>query len=93
MPRAIHYNDDTYIGTVQRGDIIEISTTDNILGTVFYTLEQTKTKRPTFVRQDINYLQCHASTLTRGTPGHIMRSVYPDKQGYPILKSGTHITT
>lgn len=92
-PRAIYYNDDTYIGTVQRGEVIEVSTTDKNLGTVFYSLSQQKSDRVEFTRQTNNCLQCHASTLTRGIPGHVVRSVFPDSEGFPILKAGTHITT
>ena len=92
-PRAIYYNDEVYIGTVPRGDVLEVSTTDPELGTVFYALPQNKNEAPRFLRQNNNCLQCHASTLTRGIPGHMVRSVFPDKDGYPILKAGTHVTT
>jgi hypothetical protein len=92
-PRAIYYNDDVYIGTVQYGDVLEVSAADPKLGAVFYTLSQRKDERPEFVRQHNNCLQCHASTLTRGLPGHVVRSVYPDKEGFPILRAGTEVTT
>jgi hypothetical protein len=92
-PRAIYFNDDVYIGSVQHGDVIEVSTADPNLGTVFYTLSQQKKSNPRFVRQDHNCLQCHGSTLTRGIPGHVMRSLYVDEKGFPILKAGTHLTT
>ena len=91
-PRAIYFNDDSYIGTAQRGDVIEVSTTDPQLGTVFYTLSQRKSDPVEFIRQTNNCLQCHASTLTRGIPGHVVRSVYPDENGYPILKAGTQLS-
>jgi len=92
-PRAIYFNDDVYIGTVQNGDVIEVSAADPNLGTVFYTLPQHKSERPEFTRQGHNCLQCHASTLTRGVPGHLVRSVYTDSEGFPILKVGSHLTT
>jgi hypothetical protein len=92
-PRAIYFNDDVYIGTVQNGDVIEVSAADPNLGTVFYTLPQYKSDRPEFARQSHNCLQCHASTLTRGVPGHLVRSVYTDAEGFPILKVGSHLTT
>ena len=92
-PRAIYFNDEVYIGTVQRGDVLEVSASDPDLGTVFYVLSQEKSERPEFLRQNNNCLQCHASTLTRGVPGHVVRSVFPDKEGFPILKAGTHVTT
>jgi hypothetical protein len=92
-PRAIYFNDDVYLGSVQHGDVIEISAADQNLGTVFYTLSQKKTPKPRFIRQDHNCLQCHGSTLTRGIPGHVIRSLYVDEKGFPILKAGTKLTT
>ncbi len=92
-PRAIYFNDDIYIGTVPGGDVIELSAADPKLGTVFYTLDQHIDERPELVRQSHNCLQCHASTLTRGVPGHLVRSVYTDAEGFPILKVGSHLTT
>jgi hypothetical protein len=92
-PRAIYYNDEVYVGTVQHGDVLEVSVADEQLGTVFYTLPQRKTEHPRFVRQSDSCLQCHASSLTRGVPGHLVRSVYTDAEGFPILKAGTRITT
>ncbi len=92
-PRAVYFNDDVYIGSVPSGDVIEFSAADPNLGTVFYTLPQYKVDRPEFVRQGHNCLQCHASTLTRGVPGHLVRSVYTDEEGFPILKVGSHLTT
>jgi hypothetical protein len=92
-PRAIYFNDDVYIGTVQYGDALEISTADPKLGTVFYTLSQDKVERPEFIRQDHNCLQCHESSLTNNIPGHLVRSVYVDSSGLPILQAGTSVTT
>lgn len=92
-PRALYFNDDVYIGTVQNGDVIEVSSADPNLGAVFYTLDQRQVARPTFLRQSHDCLQCHASTLTRGMPGHVVRSVYPDAEGFPLLKAGSHVTT
>jgi len=92
-PRAVYFNDDIYVGTVQGGDILEISTADPKLGAVFYTLSQRESPKPEFIRQNSNCLQCHASTLTDGNPGHILRSLYVDERGFPILKAGTRLTT
>lgn len=91
-PRAIYFNDDHYIGTVQHGDVLEISVSDPQLGAVFYTLGQHERAAPRLTRQTDNCLQCHASGLTRGTPGHIVRSVFPDAEGFPVLRAGTHRT-
>jgi hypothetical protein len=41
------------------------------------------------VRQTDSCLLCHASSNTRGVPGHLVRSVFPDALGHPILSSGS----
>lgn len=92
-PRALYFNDDVYLGSVLDGDVLELSVADAELGAVFYTLSQRKSEKPRFVRQSHNCLQCHASTLTRGVPGHVVRSVFTDDAGYPVLRAGTHVTT
>ena len=92
-PRALYFNDDVYVGTMPEGDVLEISVADPALGTVFYTLTQHPDENADFIRQVDNCLQCHGSTLTGGIPGHVMRSVYADAAGYPILSAGSYITT
>jgi hypothetical protein len=91
-PRALYFNDDTYVGSVPGGGLIEISTADAGLGAVFYALDQRSAASPQIVRQAEDCMQCHGATLTGGYPGHIVRSVYTDAQGYPILKAGSHVT-
>lgn len=92
-PRAIYFNDDVYIGAVQQGAMLEISTADPNLGAVFYTLSQEESPRPQFQRQTESCLQCHGTSMTRDIPGHLVRSLYTDGDGFPILKAGTFITT
>lgn len=92
-PRAIYFNDDTYVGYVQGGELLEIATTDPDIGPVFYTLDQFSRGKIRFVRETDNCLQCHAGTMTRDVPGLMMRSVYPDPRGQPILSEGTKLTT
>jgi len=89
-PRALYFNDDVYVGYCQHGPMMEISAVDPKLGTVFYTLEQEAGDRPVFTRQGDTCLLCHASSQTRGMPGHLVRSTYPDASGLPILSAGTH---
>ncbi len=91
-PRALYFSDDTYVGSCQHGDMLEISTVDNDLGAVFYTLDQTQETVPRLLRQTDNCLICHSSSATRGVPGHVVRSVYSDSSGFPILSSGTYRT-
>lgn len=89
-PRAIYFNDDLYVGYCQRGAVMEITAVDPQLGAVFYTLDQDEVARPKFVRQTDHCLLCHGSSQTRGIPGHLVRSVYPDRSGLPILSAGSH---
>lgn len=89
-PRALYFNDDVYVGYVRSGDVVELSVADPRLGTVFYTLDQQAVERPRFVRQTEDCLICHGGSQTRGVPGHIMRSVYPDPRGQPIFSAGSY---
>ncbi len=89
-PRALYFNDDTYVGFVPGGDVIEIASTDPTLGTIFYTLDQRTSK---ITRQTESCLQCHGESMTHDIPGLLVRSVYPDSDGEPILPAGTFVTT
>lgn len=92
-PRALYFNDDTYVGWVQHGGVIEIASVDPNLGTVFYTLDQQKSDAPRLVRQTDSCIQCHAGTMTDDVPGLLMRSVHTDPSGLPVLTAGTSVTT
>jgi len=89
-PRALYFNDDIYVGYVRSGEVVELSVADPGLGTVFYTLGQQAVERPRFVRQTDDCLSCHGGSQTRGVPGHVMRSVYPDRRGQPIFPAGSY---
>lgn len=89
-PRAIYFNDELYIGFCRRGDVLEVSAVDPQLGAVFYTLEQKASDTPQFVRQTDNCLLCHGSSQTKSVPGHLVRSVFVDAAGSPLLAAGTH---
>jgi hypothetical protein len=89
-PRALYFNDDVYVGYCQDGDVLEISADDPQLGTVFYTVDQDPLLRPKFRRQTDNCLICHGSSQTKEVPGHVVRSVFSDAAGLPILSSGTY---
>lgn len=93
QPRALYFNDQTYIGFVQDSPILEISSTDPQLGGTFYLLPQTPSAKPKFIRQTYECLQCHSGSLTNGVAGHIMRSVYPRADGQPEFRAGTYLTS
>ncbi len=85
-PRAIFYNEDTYLGYIPNAPMMEISAVDPKLGGVFYSLAQTPGEKPAFVRNG-ECLQCHVSARTLGVPGHFVRSLQTDEDGE--IKVGT----
>ncbi|MBX3438056.1 MAG: hypothetical protein KF861_11240 [Planctomycetaceae bacterium] len=91
-PRALYFNEASSIGWVQGGDVLEIMTTDPQQGQVFYTLAQTKTDSPRFLRDRGQCLACHSSSRTQQVPGGLVRSVLIDPQGHPQLGSSTFNT-
>jgi hypothetical protein len=91
-PRAVYFGDDAYVGFCQGGEVLEVSAVDPRLGAVFYTLDQRGAGRPRFVRQTDNCVICHASSLNQGLPGHVVRSLYVDEGGLPLLSLGGYRT-
>ncbi len=91
-PRALYFNDEMYVGFCLRGDVLELAAADPNLGTAFYTLDQRPDAKPRFTRERDNCLTCHATSATGGTPGLLVRSVFTDRAGLPILSAGTFRT-
>lgn len=100
-PRALYFNDEVYVGWVP-GGAIELAAMDPAVGPVFFLLErpappvvhaagQTAAGQAVVVR-DQECLSCHAGPMTGNVPGYMVRSVYPDTQGNPILTAGTKLT-
>lgn len=89
-PRAVYFADDVYVGFCQRGDVLEVTAIDPTLGAVFYTLDQKSPDKPRFTRQNDTCTICHGSSANQGFPGNLVRSVYPDGDGLPILSAGSH---
>jgi hypothetical protein len=90
-PRALYFNDDTSVGYVHGGDVLEIASVDPRQGVIFYTLDQEKTARPELVRRG-ECVQCHQGSATLGVPGLVVRSVYPESSGMPLFHAGGFIT-
>lgn len=91
-PRAIYFADDIHLGFVQNG-LIEIAVQDSKLGMVFYTLKQTPDEPPVFLRQTNSCLTCHGAARTKNVPGVLIRSVYPDPEGHPVVAAGSFLST
>lgn len=88
-PRAIYFNDDTYVGWVPGAPLLEVSTAVAGGTAAFYTLRQQRVARPRLLRDSGSCLQCHESRRTLGVPGHLTRSVYPAQDGLPHFRHGT----
>lgn len=88
-PRALYFNDHSYVGWVQQGDVVEVMSTDPSQGQIFYTLSQDPDEEPRFVRDRGQCISCHASSRTQGVPGGLVRSAYVAKSGQPRYGSGT----
>jgi hypothetical protein len=91
-PRAVYFGDDAYVGSCRDGEVLEVSAVDPQLGAVFYTLEQKQAEKPRFTRQTDACLICHASSFNQGLPGHLVRSLYVDGSGLPMLNLGSYRT-
>ncbi len=87
-PRAIFFNDDVAVGSVQGGDVLELAALDPKQGVRFYTLDINKSDKPAFdPRSDC--LQCHQGITTIGIPGILVTSVYPSGDGTPAFRGAS----
>jgi len=89
-PRAVYFSDEAYVGFCQSGKVLEVAAVDPQLGAVFYTIDQEQAERPQFIRQTDSCLVCHSSSRTDGVPGLLVRSLFVDQSGQPILSEGSY---
>ena len=94
-PRAIYFNDSTYVAWVQESGLLEVATMDPNLGPVFFTLGQIESEQPKFNREFRTCLRCHDSlSLTGGgTPRFMMSSNYTGIAGQLVSHEGSIMTT
>jgi hypothetical protein len=90
-PRALYFNDDVYVGQVHRSKSLEFVSFDPNQGAIFYILSEQKVDRPRFERAQLDCIQCHVASTTRGVPGVMVRSVLTNANGYP--KAGAAVRT
>ena len=76
-PRAIYFNDDTYVAWVQKTGTLEIVTMDADRGPVFYTVSAADS-RPDLKREALRCLTCHDSysEMGGGIPRFLIESTY-----------------
>jgi hypothetical protein len=82
-PRAIYFNDDTYVAWVQDSDLLELSVMDADLGAVFYTLRNRADEAPQVQRETSRCLACHDtfSMTGGGVPRFLLDSIVVDTSG------------
>lgn len=94
QPRAIYFNETTYIGWVQNG-MVEVITYDPSNGGTphFYVIERTSSRSN---KPDIGLSEqcfsCHETTRTENIKGPFVRSVFTSETGQPLLRHGSFIT-
>lgn len=78
-PRAIYFNDDTYVGWIPGAPMIEIATLHPTKGVVFYTIPNRKSASPAFAANPPECSRCHGG---RASP-LFANSVQTAPSGYP----------
>lgn len=84
-PRAIYFNDNVYVGYVQKGPVLEFIGVDPAQHLNFYTLDVTKKDKIEFERQDRKCTNCHnAGAISRLE----VQSSIPEADGTPFVVLG-----
>jgi hypothetical protein len=92
-PRAVYFSLDCYCAYVP-GGAMEVAIQDPLLGPVFYLIHLGSAEKPVQVERDTNgCLTCHATGRTENVPGLLVRSVFPDAAGRPMLSQGSSLIT
>ena len=82
-PRALYFNDSTYVGWVQDSDQLEVATVDCDKGPVFYVFSNRPADTPPFRRETTRCLTCHDTVglLGGGIPAFTVYSMPVDGDG------------
>ena len=91
-PRAIYFNDDVMVGFCLRGGVIELSAADEVARHGVLYARPGAEEKPAPQRQTESCMLCHSSSANQGFPGHLVRSLFVDRQGQPLLSSGSFRT-
>ncbi len=101
-PRAIYFNDTTYVGWVRDSPVIEFAVADPDCGVRFYTLTSRKLstelepregrQQPLFERNTTRCVACHDNSRTLGVPGFLVRSIICNPDGRFVEGAPTSVT-
>ncbi len=93
-PRALYFNDDTYIGFIQNSRSVEIAAMDPVLGPVFFDFSQ-RADQPIEPEREMNRcLRCHDtySMTGGGVPRFLLSSVLANPEGNIVTHEISIIT-
>lgn len=79
-PRALYFNEDTYVGYIPGGRM-EIVSVDPDLGGIFYIFDIPRGDAPVKVERSQRCMNCHAGEDTAFVPGLVVKSVAPGPSG------------
>ena len=79
-PRALYFNEDTYVGFVPgaRAEVIGI---DPEMGAVFYIFDKVRPGASAVAQRSDKCMNCHAGNATHRVPGLVAESVMPAANG------------
>jgi hypothetical protein len=79
-PRALFFNEDTYVGYIPGGRV-EVVSIDPILGGIYYIMDIPRGAEPLRAERSNRCMNCHAAEDTAGVPGLVIKSVMPGVNG------------
>lgn len=80
-PRALYFNEDTYLGFIPGGKI-EVVSIDPELGGMFYILDIPKNSAaPMNIERSRRCMNCHSGSESGYVPGLVIKSVIPAQRG------------
>lgn len=82
-PRALYFNEDTYVGWIPGTDLLELMVMDAELGPVFYTLPNEPGAEQKMLRETSRCLTCHDTygMMGGGVPRFLLLSATVDTSG------------
>ena len=79
-PRALYFNDQTYVGYVPRGQI-EVISMDPYMGAVFHIFDIPRTAAPPNIQRSTRCMNCHAGQDVGRVPVLLLKSVVSGPNG------------
>jgi hypothetical protein len=94
-PRAIYFDEDTYVAWIPGTEFLEIATMDGVVGPVFYTLSNVSPREIRIDRETSRCLTCHDTwgMSGGGVPRFLFLSTLVDRNGESLIgQPGTDTT-